>query len=87
MFLSRYDHVLAFGSVKLQVITISPSTQTVDITLQIMIVSRCVNWAVKQVVICIKRRSSIRQGDRGDVIDINNDQQWPKNRAFTITLD
>ena len=76
------DHVLAFGSVKLQVITISPSTQIVDITLQIMIVGRCVNWAVKQDVIRIKRHSSIRQGDHGDVVDINNEQQWPKNRAL-----
>ena len=62
----RYDHVLAFGS-------ISPSTEIVDITLQIMIGGRCVNWVVKQDVIRIKRHSSIRQGDYGDVIDINNE--------------
>ena len=76
LFLSRYNHVLAFGSVKFHVITISPSKKIVDITLQIMIVGRCVNWAVKQDldVICIKRHSSIRQGDHGDVIDINNEQ-------------
>ena len=67
---------------KFQVITISQSTEIVDITLQIMIVGRCVNWAVKQNVVCDKRHSSIRQGDHGDAIDINNEQQRLKDRAL-----
>ena len=37
-FLDLYDHVLAF-----EVITIGPGAEIVDITLQVMIVSRCVN--------------------------------------------
>ena len=82
LFLSRYNHVFAFGSVKFHVITIGPSTKIVDITLQIIIVSRCVNWTIKQDVICIKRHSSIGQGDHGDIIDINDEQQWPKNRTL-----
>ena len=39
---------------KFQVITISQSTEIVDIALQIMIVGRCVNWVVKQNVVCIR---------------------------------
>ena len=37
LILSRYDHVLTLGGVKFQVITISPSTEIVDIALEIMI--------------------------------------------------
>ena len=40
--------VLALSSIEFQVITISPSTEIVDITLQMMIVSRGVDWAIKQ---------------------------------------
>ena len=36
-------HVLAIGSIEFQVITISPSTKFVDITLQMMIVTKTEN--------------------------------------------
>ena len=73
LFLSRYDHVLALGSV----ITISPSTEIVDITL---IVGRCVNWAVKQDVIRIKRHSSM---DRTCCVIL----EWVKHGQSSIHLE
>jgi len=59
------------------VVVICSSTEVVDITLQVMIVSRRVNWAVKHIIIHIKRHCSI-----SDVIKINNEQLWLKNRAL-----